>query len=365
MRRRIEGAARLAECADRSLAKGEGRVAHATIRDVAREASVSVASVSRAMNGHPAVLPATRERVLSAARKLDYVPHAGARSLSMARAHTIGVVLPDLHGEFFSEIVRGMDREALRLGYQLLLSNMHADPAQAGQALRAMRGRVDGLLIMAPEINPALLADSMPRALPSVLMNTPEVPGYQSLQVENRAGAAAMVRHLRATGCRRIVHIAGPRTNKDAVERREGFLAAMAEAGATGDASVIEGDFSEQAGAMAAETIFSRLDTIDAVFAANDMMAIGCMLAFREAGIAVPDRISVAGFDDVPAARYLMPALTTMRIDIAELGARAVTRLIDTITNGASERRAEALVPELVIRSTTREGPGTTQDDRE
>ncbi|MGN6374151.1 MAG: LacI family DNA-binding transcriptional regulator, partial [Sphingomonas sp.] len=148
-------------------------MSQATIRDVAREAAVSVASVSRALNGHPSVLPATRERVEAAARKLDYVPHAGARSLSLARAHAIGVVLPDLHGEFFSEIVRGMDREANRLGYQLLLSNFHVDPEQAAQAMRTLRGRVDGLLVMAPEIDAAQLQESLPASLRAVLINSP------------------------------------------------------------------------------------------------------------------------------------------------------------------------------------------------
>ena len=123
----------------------------ATIRDVARRAQVSVASVSRALNGL-AVSEATKARVSEAAKQLGYVPHAGARSLSLARTGAIGVVLPDLHGEFFSEIVRGMDREASRRGYLLLLSNLHAKSEQATKALRAMRGRVDGLLVMAPHL---------------------------------------------------------------------------------------------------------------------------------------------------------------------------------------------------------------------
>ena len=125
----------------------------ATIRDVARRAQVSVASVSRALNGLANVSDATKARVSEAALALGYVPHAGARSLSLARTNAIGVVLPDLHGEFFSEIVRGMDREASRRGYLLLLSNLHAGGDQGAQALRAMRGRVDGLIVMAPHLS--------------------------------------------------------------------------------------------------------------------------------------------------------------------------------------------------------------------
>src|SRR4051795_4486149 len=130
-------------------------MAEATIRDVARRAQVSVASVSRALNGLENVSDQTRARVADAVRELGYVPHAGARSLSLARSNAIGVVLPDLHGEFFSEIVRGMDREASRRGYLLLLSNLHAGGEQARSALRAMRGRVDGLVVMAPHLGSA------------------------------------------------------------------------------------------------------------------------------------------------------------------------------------------------------------------
>src|SRR5437660_2302815 len=147
-------------------------MAEATIRDVARRAQLSVATVSRALNGFDNVSEQARQRISLAVSELGYVPHAGARSLSLARNNAIGVVLPDLHGEFFSEIVRGMDREASRRGYLLLLSNLHAGTAQATNALRAMRGRVDGLLVMAPHLGEEELAAALPRGLPAVLYNT-------------------------------------------------------------------------------------------------------------------------------------------------------------------------------------------------
>src|SRR3954462_1033380 len=144
----------------------------ATMRDVARRAQVSVASVSRALNGAENVSEGTKARIADAVRELGYVPHAGARSLSLARTNAIGVVLPDLHGEFFSEIVRGMDREASRRGYLLLLSNLHGGGEQAATALRAMRGRVDGLIVMAPHLKPEELAQALPIRLPAMLINT-------------------------------------------------------------------------------------------------------------------------------------------------------------------------------------------------
>jgi LacI family transcriptional regulator len=324
----------------------------ATIRDVARRAEVSVASVSRALNGLNNVRGETRERIIAAAAELGYVPHAGARSLSLARAHAIGVVLPDLHGEFFSECVRGMDREASRRGYLLLLSNMHDDSEQSAAALRTMRGRVDGLLVMAPHIAPESLERALPAALPAVLINAPgEVASRPSLRLDNRAGARAMVEHLLANGYRHVVHIAGPEGNVDAQERLQGFRDALAELAPGMPVRIIAGDFNEEAGEAAAQQILSSGEPCDAVFAANDMMAIGCLYALRQAGRRVPEDVAVAGFDDVPLARYL--ALTTIEVRIAEIGARAVSRLIDMIEGKGAGSGIELQAPQLVARATT------------
>src|SRR6059058_4242854 len=199
-------------------------MAEATIRDVARRAQVSVASVSRALNGLDNVSEQTRARVVEAARELGYVPHAGARSLSLARSNAVGVVLPDLYGEFFSEIVRGMDRAASRRGYLLLLSNMHGRKEQAVTALHAMRGRVDGLIVMAPHLSEAELAHALPTGFPVVLINTrSEEDGRPAIHLDNEAGASGVVDHLVALGRTRLVHIAGPAGNLDAQERAEAF----------------------------------------------------------------------------------------------------------------------------------------------
>ncbi|WP_116092063.1 LacI family DNA-binding transcriptional regulator [Sphingomonas crusticola] len=324
----------------------------ATIRDVAREAQLSVASVSRALNGHKSVRPETRARIVAVADELGYVPHAGARSLSMARSNAIGVVLPDLHGEFFSEIVRGMDREATRLGLQLLLSNMHADPVQAGLALRAMHGRVDGLLIMCPQMRSEGWAGSLPRGLPAVLLNTSEpTMDRPSMAIDNRAGAAAIARHLVSIGRRSIVHIAGPDHNVDARERHKGFEDVIRAEAPDAVITVLPGDFNEESGEAAAAQILSSGMKVDAIFAANDMMAVGCLQALRAAGVRVPEEIAVAGFDDVPIARYL--ALTTARVRIAEIGARAVIRLTEIMSGHEEGAKIEVQIPELVVRGTT------------
>ncbi len=177
-----------------------------TIKDVAREARVSVATVSRALNGHENVAEPVRQLVLEVAARLRYTPHAAARSLSSRRTNTVGVVLPDLYGEFFSELMRGIDNVARNRRQHLLVSSYHGDQEQQGAALRAMRGRVDGLLVLSPYAeSPGFLTDNLPQSLPTVLINT-YLPGqdHPVLSIDDHAGAMAMTRHLLDAGHRRI-----------------------------------------------------------------------------------------------------------------------------------------------------------------
>jgi LacI family transcriptional regulator len=193
----------------------------------------------------------------------------------------------------------------------------------------------------------------MPRGLPAVLLNTPEqMMDRPSMAIDNRAGAAAVARHLIDLGRRHLVHIAGPDHNVDARERREGFEDAVRTFAPDATVAVLPGDFNEDTGELAAKTILSKKMKVDAIFAANDMMAVGCLQALRAAGRRVPEEIAVAGFDDVPIARYL--SLTTARVNIAELGARAVIRLTEIMdTQREPHQGVEVHKPELVIRGTT------------
>ncbi|MEO6224299.1 MAG: LacI family DNA-binding transcriptional regulator [Sphingomicrobium sp.] len=321
----------------------------ATIRDVARRAEVSVASVSRALNGFANVSDATRARVNEAALELGYVPHAGARSLSLARTNAIGVVLPDLHGEFFSEIVRGMDREASRRGYLLLLSNLHAGTDQAAHALSAMHGRVDALIVMAPHLTSEELERLLPKGLHAMLINTGDRSGtHPMIRLDNEAGVRAVVEHLVGLGRKRLLHIAGPDENFDAQERSAAFRAAAAEAGVAFE--VLGGDFQGASGELAVQRLLDQGQGFDAVFAANDNMAIGAIQALRNAGLKVPEDVAVAGFDDIPLARHM--GLTTVRVRIAELGERAIQLLLDSLS-AKTTRCDELHAPELVVRATT------------
>jgi LacI family transcriptional regulator len=332
---------------------GQGRHgSEASIKDVARKAGVSIASVSRVMNDHDNVRQETRERVLAAVRSLRYVPHIGARSLITQRTSVVGVLLPDLYGEFFSEIIRGIDAGARQRGLQLLLSSVHGDGAEVAAAIRTMRGRVDGLLVMSPHVDTALLDRNIPSTLPLVLINSPLVNApHPTLTIDSYSGARAMVRHLVGCGHARIAHVAGPDHNFDSDERLRGYRDEMARSLPEIAPVVLKGDFSDRSGYEAGRRLTARDDRPDAVFAANDVMAVGCMVAFREAGLRVPDDVGLAGFDDIPLAALVSPALTTARVRIAELGRSALEQLLLSIDNPKRTRRvAQAFTPELVVR---------------
>jgi LacI family transcriptional regulator len=328
-----------------------------TIKDVARVAKVSVATVSRALNGHDNVTDAVRRAVLQAAADLRYTPHAAARSLSSRKTHTIGVVLPDLYGEFFSELVRGIDQVARERGQYLLVSSYHGHPEEQGAALRAMRGRVDGLLVMSPYVDDSgHLTGNLDPSLPVVMINThlPDA-GFVSLRVDNHGAAVRMVEHLAAQGCKRIAFIGGPADNFDARERLRGYRDALARLRPGTEPMEFAGDFGEASGHAAGEAIaaLAPAKRPDAVFAANDMMALGCLFAFNQAGIRVPADSALAGFDDIPLARYVHPPLTTMRVDISELGARALHALLDA----AARPERDLFEPQLIARASSGRSP--------
>lgn len=327
-------------------------MANVTIKDVALAAQVSVATVSRALNGHANVAEAVRGRVFAAAKRLRYTPHAAARSLSSRRTHTLGLVLPDLYGEFFSELVRGVDQAARERSLHLLVSSYHGHPEEQGEALRTMRGRVDGLLVMSPYVVASAVMAADVTALPMVLINSQAAAeGVAALSVDNYGGAVAMVEHLVASGHRRIAFIAGPPDNFDAHERRRGYHDALARLLPDADQWLLPGDFDEASGHSAGLALVAAPALPDAVFAANDMMALGCLFALSQAGIRVPDDIALAGFDDIPLARYVHPGLTTMRVNIAEVGDRAVRMLLAQLGKEPMPAMSNVVMaPDLIVR---------------
>lgn len=344
-----------------------------TIRDVAEHVGVSIATVSRVFNSSPLVSESTARKVWQAALELDYWPNSAARTLTTNRTHALGVLLPDLYGEFFSEVIRGIDQEARAQTMQLLISSSHASPVELVAAAGAMSGRVDGLVIMASDQATAEAIERVARHFPVVLMNPPSpFPGCGDVSIDNFAGARAVVGHLLGLGHRRVALIGGPRGNSDAEERARGYREALREAGDGVVALEIEGDFTEESGYRAARALLAREPRPTAVFAANDAMAVGLLGALRERGVAVPDAMAVAGFDDIAIARYLTPPLTTVSVDMSALGRRAVQLLLEALGGGeAPPARRERLPARLVVRESCgcrlksrrparqRRGPGT------
>ena len=324
-----------------------------TIRQVARASGLSVATISRVLNGKGQVREATRRKVITAAAALRWSPHGAARSLTTNETKTVGVVLPDIHGEFFSEVIRGIDVTARRNGFHVLVSSSHSDRAETENVLRAMRGRVDGVVVMSPTIPARALKDNLPDGLPVVLLNCVAGKGFDSISIDNCGGAVAMVRHLSALGHRRIAFLAGPAGNHDAAERRRGWRRAIRAAGVIpSEGWEIPGNFGEESGFRAGMQFLRLSPRPTAIFAANDAMAIGCLAALQEAGVSVPREIAVTGFDDIPFARYTAPPLTSIHVSIGDLGARAMERLLAAIGGGTGHtHQHETLPTTLVVRA--------------
>jgi LacI family transcriptional regulator len=333
------------------MRQGASGLVNVTIKQVAQEAKLSVATVSRVLNAKGQVSEETKRLVLEVAERLRYVPNIAARSLITSRTNTIGVLLPDLYGEFFSEVLRGMEMVSRKHEYHLLVSSMRSGNTDFVAVLRATRGRVDGIAVMSPEIPLQTLQSNLPNTLPTVVLNCifNKCP-FDSLNIDNHGGAFAMVRHFIKLGHRRIALIKGPEDNHDSRERLNGYRQGLRRHGAKWSAELeFEGDFGEESGYRAGKQILKLNPRPSAVFAANDSMAIGALYALQEGGVRVPEEIALAGFDDIPMARFISPPLTTVRVSIAELGTRSIERLIYGIHKKNKHRRRHETLPTLIV----------------
>lgn len=329
-----------------------------SIRDVAKLAGVSTATVSRVINGSDGVTGAAREAVLRAARELKYVPHAAARALSTGRTRTIAVLLPDMHGAFFSELIRELDQCAHAHGQSLLVASLHGRLTEAPKVFALIHGQVDGVILMAPFVDADRRLAQLPFTVPTVLLNAPDSVGdAPAITIDNAGGAAQVAQHFAQLGYKEVVHIAGPADNFDAAERARGFHAAARRLGMTVQRD-IKGNYSEEAGREAGTYLAGRGRRPRAVFAANDNMAVGCLEALAAAGVAVPDEVAVAGFDDIPIARFTTPPLTTVRPPVAQQGLEAFEWLVAAINRKGRTRirpspRTQPLPTTLIVRGST------------
>jgi len=333
--------------------------ARATITDVASEAGVHPSTVSRVLNGHAGstIRPATRERVLAAADVLGYRPSALARSLRLQRTLTLGMLVPDITNPFFSSIIKGAEDAARERGYNLILCNSEDQPEREAAYLRLLRERqVDGVLIassqMADETIEGLRADSFP----FVLVNRAAQDGEDlAVVVDNHAAAVEVVAHLAALGHRRVGHIAGPQNTTTGRDRREGYEAGVRAHGLAHEpALVVEAEaFSEDAGDRALGIMLAGPARPTAIFAANDLIAVGMLQRLRRIGVRVPDDLSIVGFNDIPLAGLLEPALTTVRVPQLAMGVAGAHLLIDRLEGRPIGEIRLTLPTELVIRASS------------
>ncbi|MDQ4007201.1 MAG: LacI family transcriptional regulator [Actinomycetota bacterium] len=318
-----------------------------TIRDVARHAGVSIATVSRALRGHANVTEATRQRVLASVTELRFTPSRLGVSLAEQRHAANGIVFPDLSGPYFAEVVLGYEAVAAELGRSVLILSTHGRDA-ARERVMELAGRVDGLVVLGRTVSDAVVREIADRGTPLVLLARPTFGDVDSVNAENVDTAGALARHLVDDGHTRLLFVGDPASSHDIGERWQGFTAALAEAGRPEPAQVFPPGFGEDAGVEVARGLLAE-ELPDAVVCANDELALGVLSELRAAAVDVPGRVAVTGWDDVMAARYA--GLTTVRQPMCDLGAAAARALDARIAGDGDPARHLVLPTQLVVRN--------------
>jgi LacI family transcriptional regulator len=335
----------------------------ATIRDVAARAGVSHQTVSRVINDSPRVTEATRERVLTAIRDLSYVPSPMARGLTTNQTRSIGVVADDISDHFFARVVAGAEAEARRRGYYLMIGSVEPDDEEAGYLRLMLERRVEGLILARPSVplDDTDLDAARSAGVPLVAVGSTELQGVPVVDVDNRQGGYDAIRHLLGQGHRRIATIVGPAGWPSAAARLDGHRDALREVGVADDADLVEraADWGLESGQAAAAALLRRGTSFTAVFAHSDLIALGAIRELREAGLRVPDDVSVVGYDDLPVAAYVEPALTTVHQPMGEVGARAAGIVLDRIAGGEPPAPETHLMPAVLV---PRESVGPPSD---
>lgn len=327
-----------------------------TLLDVAQRAGVSVATASRVLNGGDRVpRPELQERVREAAQELGYTPNAQAQALAKSSTNVVGILVHDIEDPYFAAIANGVMRAADERHLLVMmastfrdaereiayLSSLRAQRARAAVMIGSRRTDADQLARTANEIE-SFLGSGAGLAL----VSQSGMPAH-TIEPDNRAGAAELARRLAGQGWRRFGVLAGPEQLATARDRKDGFVAGLAEAGLE-PVAVQTGDFTRDGGHAAAVEILEREPGLDCLFAVNDVMAVGAMSALRERGIDVPGRLGVAGFDDIATLRDVWPGLTTVRLPLEQMGRRALELAIE-----GGDPRTETYAPEVVLREST------------
>lgn len=330
-----------------------------TLKDVAKMAGVSPSTVSRVIteSSELNIKDETRQRILDAVKKLDYKPNAIARSLRIKSTSTLGMIIPDITNSFFSILFKGAEKLASEKGFSIILCNTDDNLIKAGKLVNSLRQRqVDGLLLATTNIDEGILQDMNLKKYPHVFVNrrlNNEIES--SVLVDNFMGTTLAMEHLIALGHSKIAHISGPSSVDTAIKRRNAYKFLLESNNMPYDEDLlVESEMTEEGGYKAFNELIKRHADFTAIYAANDLIAIGVISAAKQKGFQIPEDFSIVGFDDLPIAEKISPGLTTIKIPIYEMGYMAADILIKDIKKEYNYVNKLVFKPELVIRDSTR-----------
>ncbi|MVO99946.1 LacI family DNA-binding transcriptional regulator [Paenibacillus lutrae] len=322
-----------------------------SIKDVARIAGVSVATVSRVLNDKGYVGQNTREKVEKAIKETSYKPNEVARSLFKKQSNTIGLIVPDIMNPFFTELARAVEDMATKLGYNVILCNSDGDKDKEQAYLDVLKQKyVNGIIVSSNTLT-ALQVEEL--NVPVVSIDREISKGLPTIVVENKKGAVMATRFLQNKGCRRIGHIRGSYGVANAEERYEGYKEVVSKEPWFRESFIVNGDFDMQFSIEATAELLSLHPEIDGIFAANDIMAIGAMKAAYRLGRKVPEELAVIGFDGIKLSEVMTPELTTIVQPIYQLGETSTTMLISLMEQQPIEQTYYTMAVELVERKST------------
>ncbi|HUO24222.1 MAG TPA: LacI family DNA-binding transcriptional regulator [Candidatus Aquilonibacter sp.] len=337
------------------MARNHSRV---DIRDIAKRARVSTATVSRTINRIPTVDPQLAKRVWNTIEELGYYPNTQARALVSGRSRIFGIIVSQITNPFFPELVQKFETVAVQNNYEILLTSTENDPGRMQHAVRRMiERRVEGVAVMTFGMEEVLLEDLKLRGTPLVFVDVgPPRPRVSNIRIDYHHGIGKAVRHLAGLGHERIAFITGPLGLRSAMARRQAFVQSIEEAGLKASQElIVEGDHTMEGGMAAFTTILAAQRRPTAVMCSNDMTAIGVMRRCYEEQIAIPQDISVVGFDDIHQAQFMLPPLTTVQMSQAELGRLAFHALLTDVERKvpAPQGTDYGLQTHLVLREST------------
>lgn len=332
-----------------------------TIADVARHAGVSVATVSHVMNQTRHVGPETAERVHAAIAALRYSPNSLARSLRRGETKTIGLLLPDNSNPFFASVARQIEDAGFLAGYTVILCNSDGSAEKEERYLSVLIAKqIDGLIFAGSSDRARVFSRLSKTNVPAVLLDREiQSLNMDSVLVDHDHGGYLAGQYLIKLGHRTFGVIGGPRDSSSSPARLLGFTRALREAGLDLPAArVVDSDYQFAGGRLAMERLMAQAPEITAVFACNDLMAMGALTALRSRGLQVPEDMSMIGFDDIPYAVTTWPPLTTVAQPVEKIGTSAVSLLLDRLGDPAAQSRREILLPVLVERESCAPWPG-------